>query len=318
MRPGAASAETGMTESLEASLRNGTVGRGPATGEAEQPAEPRPVHPTLRMAQVLAALFFAVIFLYPYAWLVSASFKDRQHVFDNRLIPMNPTWDNFVTIWQVAPLLRWFVNSGLVAFLAAVSVTVSSALVAFGFAYFRFPMRNVLFGLVLATMMLPGMVTMIPTFLIWKQIGAIDTRLPLWGANLFGSPFYIFLLRQFFLALPRDLFDAARMDGCTYFGLYRRIAVPLAKPALIMVFVFEVQASWNDLLKPLIYLHDKSLYTIPLGLNSLFVRYNPVAGGEGDYQYIITAALLSTVPMVVLFAVFQRYIVEGINLTGRA
>lgn len=166
-------------------------------------------------------------------------------------------------------------------------------------------------------MMLPSMVTMIPTFLIWKDLGAIDTRLPLWGTNLFGSPFYIFLLRQFFLTLPRDLFDAARVDGCSYFGLFRRIALPLSKPALIMVFVFELQASWDDLLKPLIYLRDKSLYTIPLGLNSLFVRFNPVAGGEGDYQYIVTAALLSTIPMVVLFAVFQRYIVDGISISGR-
>jgi len=275
------------------------------------------LHPLLRVPQWAALLFFAVIFLYPYAWLISASFKHRAHVFDNRLIPLNPTWENFAKVWDVAPLLTWFGNSGMVAVLAATSVTASSALVAFGFAYFRFPLRNVLFGLVLATMMLPSMVTMIPTFLIWKEAGAIDTRLPLWGANLFGSPFYIFLLRQFFLTLPRDLFDAARVDGCSYFGIFRRIAIPLSKPALIMVFVFEIQASWDDLLKPLIYLHDKALYTIPLGLNSLFVRFNPVAGGEGDYQYIVTAALLSTIPMVILFAVFQKYIVDGISITGR-
>jgi multiple sugar transport system permease protein len=158
---------------------------------------------------------------------------------------------------------------------------------------------------------------MIPVFLIWKDLGALNTRLPLWGTNLFGSPFYIFLLRQFFLTLPRELFDAARIDGCGSFGLFRRIAVPLSKPALIMVFVFEIQASWDDLLKPLIYLRDVNLYTIPLGLNSLFVRFNPVAGGEGDYQYIVTAALLSTIPMVVIFAVCQRYFVDGIAATAR-
>jgi multiple sugar transport system permease protein len=166
-------------------------------------------------------------------------------------------------------------------------------------------------------MMLPGMEKLIPGFLICKDLGGLNTRLPLWGTNLFGSPFYIFLLRQFFLTLPRELFDAARIDGCSNFGLFRRIAVPLSKPALIMVFVFEIQASWNDLLKPLIYLRDVNLYTIPLGLNSLFVKFNPVAGGEGDFQYIVTAALLSTVPMVVIFAVCQRYFVDGIAATAR-
>lgn len=269
-----------------------------------------------RLVHLAVLASFAVLFLYPFAWMLSASFKPRADVFDNRLIPMHPTLSNFVKIWDVAPLLTWLGNSSLVAALAAGSVTLSSSLVAFGFAYFRFPFRNVLFGLVLSSMMLPSMVTMIPVFIIWKDVGAIDTRLPLWGANLFGSPFYIFLLRQFFLGLPRELFDAARVDGCGYAGLFWRIAVPLSRPALIIVFIFEVQASWDDLLKPLIYLHDSSLYTIPLGLNSLFVKFNPVAGGQGDYQYIVTAALLSTLPMVAIFAVCQKYFVSGISLHG--
>lgn len=299
-------------------LAGGTV----AVGEALAPAavgsrEPRRRNRTAQIVYWAALLGLAALFLYPFAWLISASFKPRAEVFDNRLIPLNPTLDNFVQVWNVAPMLTWFANSALVAVLAAATVTVSSAMVAFGFAYFRFPLRNLMFGLVLATMMLPGMVTMIPVFLIWKDLGALNTRLPLWGTNLFGSPFYIFLLRQFFLTLPRELFDAARIDGCSNFGLFRRIAVPLSKPALIMVFVFEIQASWNDLLKPLIYLRDVNLYTIPLGLNSLFVKFNPVAGGEGDFQYIVTAALLSTVPMVVIFAVCQRYFVDGIAATAR-
>lgn len=265
----------------------------------------------------IVLLFFAIIFMYPFAWLVSASFKTRENVFNNDLIPSPVTLDNFAKVWQIAPLLTWMGNSALVAVLAAGTVTISSALVAFGFGYFRFPFRNVLFGLVLSSMMLPGMVTMIPVFLIWKDVGALNTRLPLWGQNLTASPFYIFLLRQFFLGLPRELFEAARVDGCNYFGLFWRIAMPLSKPALIIVFIFEIQASWDDLLKPLIYLHDTSLYTIPIGLNSLFIRFNPVAGGQGDFQYIVTAALLSTIPMIVLFAVFQRYFVEGIATQGR-
>lgn len=290
---------------------------GHALAPAVRPAAARPGHPLGQVAYWTVLLLLAALFLYPFVWLISASFKPRAEVFDNRLIPLHPTLANFTTIWETAPLLTWLGNSTLVAVLAASSVTVSSAVVAFGFAYFRFPLRNLLFGLVLGTMMLPSMVTMIPVFLIWKDVGAVNTRLPLWGANLFGSPFYIFLLRQFFLTVPRDLFDAARIDGCSYVGLFRRIAVPLSRPALIMVFVFELQASWDDLLKPLIYLRDAHLYTIPIGLNSLFVRFNPVAGGQGDFQYIVTAALLSTIPMVVVFAVCQRYFVEGIAATGR-
>ncbi len=215
-------------------------------------------------------------------------------------------------------MLTWLGNSALVGVLAAVTVTASSSLVAFGFAYFRFRFKNVLFGLVLATMMLPSMVTMIPVFLIWKDLGALGTRIPLWAQNLTGSAFYIFLLRQFFLGLPRELFEAARVDGCSYFGLFWRIAAPLSRPALIIVFIFEFQASWDDVLKPLIYLNnDTSLFTVPLGLNSLFLKYNPIAGGEGDYQYIVTAALIAALPLIIIFAFGQRFFVEGVATQAR-
>jgi len=281
----------------------------------------RPVTRGPRWLQVpfwIILLFFAVLFAYPLIWLVSASFKTRANVFDNKLIPNPFTWDNYAQVWHVAPLLRWLANSGYIGLLAAATVTASSALVAFGFAYFRFPFKNVVFGTVLASMMLPGLVTMIPVFLIWKQLGFVNTQVPLWAGNLFGSAFYIFLLRQFFLGLPRELFEAARVDGWSYFGLFWRIAVPLSKPALIIVFIFEFQASWDDLLKPLIYLGNHSdLYTIPIGLNSLFLKYNPIAGGEGDFQYIVTAALLATLPMILIFLVGQRFFVEGIATQAR-
>jgi len=282
------------------------------------PGAPRRRSRLLQVPFWVLLLFFAGIFLYPFVWLVSSSFKTREEVFDNRIWPHTFTWNNFSQVWHVAPLLTWLANSAWVGVLAAGTVTVSSALVAFGFAYFRFPAKNLLFGLVLATMMLPGMVTMIPVFLIWKDLGAIGTRLPLWGQNLFGSAFYIFLLRQFFLGLPRELFEAGRVDGCSYFGLFWRIAVPLSRPALIIVFIFEFQASWDDILKPLIYLNNKTeLFTVPLGLNSLFVKFNPVAGGQGDFQYIVTASLLATIPLILLFVVGQRYFIEGIATQGR-
>lgn len=263
-------------------------------------------------------LIFAAVFLYPFIWLISASFKTRAEVFDNKLIPAHITFANFGEVWRVASLGRWIVNSVLVGVLAAGTVTLSSAIVAFGFGYFRFRARRWLFALVLATMMLPGAVTMVPVYLIWKQLGFLNTQIPLWGANLFGSAFYIFLLRQFFLGLPRELFDAARVDGCGYWTMFRRIALPLSWPALIIVFVFEFQASWNNLIQALIYLGNRTgLYTVPIGLNSLFVKYNPIAGGQGDYQYIVTASLITTAPMIVLFMLAQRYFIDGIATQGR-
>src|SRR5688500_598961 len=162
-----------------------------------------PRHPWVLWTALAAA---AVIFLYPFVWLVSASLKPRPEVFDNRLIPQNWAPGNYVTIWSAAPVLTWLMNSVVVALAAAVAVTISSAVVAFGFAYFRFPGRNVLFALVVGTMMLPGAVTMIPTYLIWNELGLAGTQVPLWAANLFGSAFYIFLIRQFFLGVPRELF----------------------------------------------------------------------------------------------------------------
>jgi multiple sugar transport system permease protein len=212
-------------------------------------------------------------FLAPFAWLVSASRKTRSQVFNSQWIPDPVQWINYVKVWQAAPVFSWFKNSLFVGAVGAVAVTLSSSLVAFGFAYFRFKGRDVLFGLVLATMMLPGAVTMIPVYLIWNRLGFVNTLVPLWAGNLFGSAFYIFLLRQFYLTLPRDLFNAARIDGANYMQMWLRIAFPLTRTAMIVVFIFEFKALWTDLLKPLIYLFDNTLFTMPRGIKTLLDRF---------------------------------------------
>jgi len=275
---------------------------------------------------ILAGL--SVVFLYPFVWLVSASFKPRPDVFDNKLIPKTFSW-NFDDVARAAPIFSWFWNTLWIAVLGAGAVTLSSACVAFAFAYFRFPGRNLLFALLLGTMMLPPQVTLIPTYLIWNEIGKFtiahpvlphigtNTQYPLWVPNLFGSAFYIFLQRQFFLGIPRELFEAARIDGDSYFSMFRRIALPLAKPALIVTFIFEIQAKWFDLMTPLIYLRDASAYTVPLGLKVLLDRFNAGGGGEGDYQVIMAGTLLLVLPMVILFAAFQKYFIRGIAVQGR-
>jgi multiple sugar transport system permease protein len=297
-----------------------------------------PEHP-VRTAIYLALLIgCTIIFIYPFIWMVSASFKPRNYVFDNKLIPTHFQPANYKYVFTGPPeqptnepVGRWIWNSFYIATLAAVTVTISSALVAFGFAYFRFPLRNFLFALVLGSMMLPTAVTMIPVYLIWNHVGTftsthswlphigVGTTYPLWLSNIFGAPFYIFLMRQFFLGIPRSLFEASRMDGDNYFSMFRRIGIPLAWPALIVTFIFEFKANWMGLLGPLIYLRSDSQFTIPRGLYALLGVYGPSAGGHGDYEVIIAAMVIATLPLIVLFFVGQKYFIEqgGLATQGR-
>lgn len=280
----------------------------------------------LRAGRLLGRLFllallvgFALLFLYPFAWLLAASLKPKADVFDNALVPHHFRFANYSDIWHQLPLLHWMFNSVSIALLAAGLVAVSSSVVAFGFAYFRFPGRGPLFALVLGTMMLPASVTMIPTYLIWKNTGLLGTWVPLFGANLFGSAFYIFLQRQFYLGLPRELFEAARLDGVNYWQMFWKIAMPLSWPSFVIVFLFEFQASWNNLMGGLIYLDAGSAngYTVPLGISYAMTKYSPTSGGAGDYQYVMVAALLVTLPLLALFAAGQRYFVTGVATEGR-
>ncbi|MFL5955351.1 MAG: carbohydrate ABC transporter permease [Gaiellaceae bacterium] len=317
--------------------------QGPA--QALPPVEPlvprrrwwrRPTANPLGRVFYLALLSLCTfVFLYPFVWAVSSSLKTRNDFFDHnsRLIPHPVQWSNYLDVFRgvsdvvyKAAFATWLWNSLWIAALAAVTVTISSAFVAFGFAYFRFPLRNFFFGCVLATMMLPGVVTLVPTYLIWNKLHFTSAgtflflsknQYPLWASNLFGSAFYIFLQRQFFLGIPRELFEAARMDGDNYWGMFWRIAVPLAKPALIVTAVFEFKANWTELQKALIYLRDDNTFTVPRGLKNLLDLYGPSNGGHGDYQVIVAATVIATLPMIIVFFLGQRYFVEGIATQGR-
>jgi multiple sugar transport system permease protein len=290
-----------------------------AVGVRARPAEQaRPGTIVSRVVFLFLLGLATLIFVFPFVWLLSASLKTRQEVFNYDLFSsFHP--ENYARIFELVPMTSWITNSTIVGLLAATTVTISSAIVAFSFAYFRFPGRNILFGLVLASMMLPGAVTMIPNFLIWNALGQVNspTFAPLWAGNLFGSAFYIFMLRQFFLGLPRELFEAARVDGAGYPRMFRSVAAPLTLPALIVVFIFELKASWTDLMKPLIYLRDIELFTLPRGLKLLVDRFNIAAGGEGEMQLVMAGAVIVTVPMIIIFFLGQRYFVEGIATTGR-
>lgn len=263
---------------------------------------------------IVLLVAMTVIFLTPFLWLLSASLKVRAEVFNTDPFPDPIAWSNYVTVWQAAPVLNWLRNSTIVAVLAATTVTISSAAVAFGFSYFKFRGRDMLFNLVLATMMLPGVVTMIPVYLIWNGLGQVNTFTPLWAGNLFGSAFYIFMIRQFYRSLPRELFEAARVDGANYFQMWSRIALPLTRTALIVVFIFEFKASWVDLFKPLIYLQNSALFTMPRGLKAILDQFGQ--GGEMQWEVVLAASVIVTIPMIIIFFVGQRYFMDGIATTG--
>jgi multiple sugar transport system permease protein len=192
-----------------------------------------------------------------------------------------------------------------------VGQTLTATLVAYGFARFRFPFKNFFFMLVLSTLMVPWEVTIVPSFLLFKLLGWLDTLAPLIVPHWFGGgPFFIFLLRQFFLTLPRDLDDAARIDGCTTWGILYRILLPLSKPALAAVAIFAFIRNWNNFLYPLIYLNDMEKYTLQLGLNMYRGQYYT------EFHLMMAVALLVLVPVIVVFFVAQKYFIQGIALTG--
>lgn len=255
-------------------------------------------------------ILIAVLFSIPFLWLVLTSLKPPDEVFSDGLMGSEVHIKNYTDVFRYAPVETWLRNSLLIAVLGTVSVVFSSALVAYGFARLRFRGRTQLFALVIGTYMVPGAVTMVPTFLIWNKLNMVGTFFPLWAGNLFGSAFYIFMLRQFLQTIPQDLVDAARVDGASYLRIFAGIMMPLIKPALAAVAVFEFQAKWNDFMVPLIYLNKTSMYTMSLGLGTFKSEY------ETQWALWMAASVIFTLPMVALFFIAQRYFIDGIATTG--
>ena len=258
---------------------------------------------------------FALSALYclPFAWLIMTSLKPPDEIFADNWIPSEFTTQSYRDVVDAAPIARWMLNTFIVSVLGVVAVVLSSSLVAYGFARIRFPGRKQLFALVIATYLLPGSVTLIPTFLIWNELGAVNTFWPLWAGNLFGSAFYIFMLRQFMLTINQDLLDAARLDGAGFLRIYWNIMLPLMAPALVAVAIFEFGAKWNDLMTPLIYLNERDNYTLALGLATFQSDFEALGTQWG---LLMAASVIFTIPMIILFFVFQRYFMEGLAHTG--
>ena len=263
------------------------------------------------------ALLFAAMFMTPFLWTVGSSLKSGLEVreFPPALVPSSPRFQNYVDIWAVVPLAVFFWNSLQVTIVAMIGQIASATLVAYGFARFRFPFRDAVFLLVISTILLPREVVLIPTFLLFRELHWLDTLLPLIVPSfLGGGAFFIFLLRQFFLTLPRELDEAAKLDGANSFQILMRILLPLSRPALATVAIFSFLAHWNDFLEPLIYLNSPRNFTVALGLR--YFQTLPNEAQEPREQLLMAASLVVTLPILLIFFAAQRYFVRGIVMTG--
>jgi len=241
--------------------------------------------------------------------------KFRLTITLERASPWTAAWRKYTNNYRMAALVtehrwRYVRNSFYLVVLNVVGQIISCSLVAYAFARLRFPGRGALFTIMLATMMLPPQVTMIPVFMIFRSLGWYNTLKALWAPSLFGSAFFIFMLRQFMRGIPRDLEDAAKIDGCSFFGVYWRIILPLMKPALAAVAIFTFMGTWNNFMGPLIYLNDQRLYPLALGLFDFRTQHG------GDFGMLMAASTMVTLPVVMVFFLAQKYFIQGVTLTG--
>jgi multiple sugar transport system permease protein len=262
-------------------------------------------------------LGLGLLFCFPFIWTLGTSLKTAQetHIFPPTIWPETPQWGNYVRVWGEQPMLQWLGNSLLIIVLSVPGAVVSGALVAYSFARFDFPGRNALFMVVLATLMIPLEVRLIPQYLLFQRFGWVDTYYPLIVPSwLGGGAVTIFLLRQFFMTIPRDLDAAATIDGANSWQILWRIILPLAKPALATVAILQFLAEWNDFLGPLIYLNKPAMFTMSLGLR--FFQTAPESSGETKEHLLMAATVITTLPAILLFFTAQRHFIRGIVMTG--
>ncbi|WP_026581458.1 carbohydrate ABC transporter permease [Bacillus sp. J33] len=251
----------------------------------------------------------SIYFLFPFVWVVLTALKTEAEVFSfpPKIFPDVPQFKNFIDAWSSQPFGVFFKNSLIITVMTTIGQLISCSLVAYGFARFNFKYKNILFIMLLSTMMIPWDVTMIPLYMQFNLFGWINTLKPLIVPAFFGSAYYIFLLRQFLMSIPKDLEDAARIDGANEFQIFYKIFLPIMKAPLILIAVLNILSVWNDYLGPLIYLQDQSKYTMALGLAAF--------KGVHDLQIlpIMSITLIMIILPVLVFMFAQKYIVEGIS-----
>ncbi len=281
--------------------------------QLKQPVQVNRGRPQAPWFAYVLAILLSVLFLFPLFWMGTTSLKtmEQAYAFPPKWLPNPPMWENYVRIFTELPFFTFTLNSLLITVLNTIGVTFSSAVVAFGFARLRSKSRDFLFVLLISTIMLPYQVILVPTFLLFKYIGWINTIWPLVVPAFFGGgAFNIFLLRQYFMTIPFEYDEAAIMDGANWFTIFWSVILPMAKPALSTVAVLNIVAVWTDFFGPLIYLNDLNKMTLAVGLAFLRGQHSAVL------TLLMAGSMFSTLPMLIVFFLAQRYFVEGIQLSG--
>lgn len=265
-----------------------------------------------RAVAFLVVLFFGIMFAFPIFWMVSTSLKATSEVFHLPLVwwPSHLIWSNYAQAFSTFPFVRYLLNTLTIAVPVTIATTVTSSAAAYGLARLRWRGRNAVFYLILATLLIPTWVTLVPLYSLFNLMGWVNTYAPLIAPSFFGDAFSIFLLRQFFLRQPQELIDAARVDGASHFRIYAQIVLPLSKPALAVVALFAFIASWTDFFNPLVYLSNPDLYTLQVGLYNFFSQHFV------NWPGFMAASLFVMVPVIALFLVAQRAFIQGITFTG--
>ena len=271
---------------------------------------------------LLLLIGITILFLVPLAWMLSTSLKSPFELMRPNWIPETLAWNNYVDAFSFGMWARWTINTVILTVLAVISAVFATSLTAYAFARLRWPGRDIMFGFVLATMMLPGVVLLIPQFIIFANLPAfgfqgsrvwVNTFLPLVVPGfLGGGAFNIFLLRQFMRGIPMSLSESAKIDGASELRILWSIVMPLSKPALATIAIFSFQGAWQDFMGPLIYLQSERLYNLQLGLR----QFDFAAGGAPAWNWLMAASLVVMLPVLTVFLTFQQYFIEGISITG--
>ncbi|HEY5572163.1 MAG TPA: carbohydrate ABC transporter permease [Anaerolineales bacterium] len=260
----------------------------------------------------LILLFGATIMVIPFIWMVSTSFKSpgMTFVYPPQWLPNPFVWQNYGEMWNALPFNFFFLNSVKISTLATLGQLISCSMSAFAFSILKFRGRDQLFLILIATLMVPYQVTLIPSFILFSKIGWVNTHLPLWVPAFWGGAFGTFLIRQFYLTIPIELAESARIDGANIFQIFRYIYLPLSKPALATLAIFTFMWTWNDLLSPLIYVNELKRLTLTIGLSFFQNQYG------GKWTLMMAGAVVSILPILLIFFFAQKYFIRGIAMTG--
>jgi len=270
-------------------------------------------HGVMRILATIVAVLGSIVILFPVAWMLSTSLKTKFGAVQlpPQWIPTHPQWHNYVDALTFNPFHIYLKNTVFYAGVGVLGTLLSNSFIAYGFARLRAPGRDKIFLLVLSTMMLPYPVTLIPTYILFSKLGWLNSFKPLLVPVFFGSAYNIFLLRQFYRGIHREMDEAARIDGCGFFGIWWRIILPLSKPALAAVAIMDFMWRWNNFMGPLLYLDQREKYTLSLGLQMFRAPF-----GGTHMHWLMAASLVTVLPCIIVFFATQRYFIQGIVITG--